>query len=391
MINLQTPLKNIPKINFRYRQTLERLGIRTIHDLLSHFPFRYDDYTETVSISNLQTGLVATIEGEIIESRQIRTWKKRMRIAECHIKDNTGYVRAVWFNQPFVANSLTKEKRVRISGKVSSDKNGMFFSNPSWENSTRQPTNTGRLVPVYPETEGLTSKWLRWQIQTFLRLAKNIPDPVPKKILQETHLPSLSAALQYIHFPKTEKEYLIAQKRFAFQEMLTVQITSAQIRNSWKKQSAEKIPFNPSFMENFTASLPFELTNAQKKSVAQIFKDLEKDQPMNRLLNGDVGSGKTLVAAMAALSCAKNNFQVALMAPTEVLARQHFESISKLFEKQKIPIALLTNSYKQINNFENSNFKIESKLNRNNLLDKIKSGDISIIIGTHAIIQKDIR
>lgn len=406
MINPHALIKNISGITPKYKKVLEKFGIQTIQDLLFHFPFRYDDYTKTTTISGLQNGLVATIEGEIIESRQIKTWKKRMRIAECYIKDRTGYVRAVWFNQPFVANSLTKGKYVRISGKVSSDKNGIFFSNPSWENSQRKPTNTGRLVPVYPETEGLTSKWLRWQIQNFLRLAKNIPDPIPEKILKEIHLPSLSKALQYIHFPETEEEYLIAQKRFAFQEMFFIQIASAQIRSSWKKQSAEKIPLNPKLMENFTASLPFELTNAQKKSVAQISKDLEKDQPMNRLLNGDVGSGKTLVAAIASLQVAESGHQTAIMAPTEVLAKQHFLTLSKIFKNQEINIALLTNSYKLVTSNQQpvtSNKEKKqltdyellitdyNKLSRNELLNKIKDGEIDIIIGTHAIIQKDIR
>ena len=417
MPTLETPIEKIPKINPKYRKALGKLGIANVRDLLFHFPFRYDDYSELLPISDLSAGETSTVEGEVAASRQIRTWKKKMRIAEVFIKDGSGFVRAVWFNQPFITNSLPKGKMVRLSGKVSLDKNGLFFSNPAWENATREPTNTAGLVPVYPETEGITSKWLRWQIQGLLRLAKKIEDPIPEKILEQLHLPSLSSALKYIHFPQNPQEYILAQKRFAFQEMLALQIASLKIRSTWKKESAAKIPFDEKSIQNFTKSLPFELTGAQKKAAMQIFQDLEKPQPMNRLLNGDVGSGKTLVAALSALSAINAGFQVSLMAPTEVLARQHFESISKSFSNQNTTIGLLTNSYKMINvchsehseesrknmddtsKFRDSSTPLRSAQNdkmvldikREELLNEIRAGKIDMIIGTHAIIQKDVR
>jgi len=392
MPTLETLIEKIPRINPKYRKALGKLGISNVRDMLFHFPFRYDDYSELLSISDLNAGETATVEGEVAASRQIRTWKKKMRIAEVFVKDGTGFVRAVWFNQPFIASSLPKGKMVRLSGKVSLDKNGPFFSSPAWENATREPTNTAGLVPVYPETEGVTSKWLRWQIQGLLRLAKKIKDPIPEKILDELHLPALSSALKYIHFPQSRQEYVLAQKRFAFQEMLALQIASLKIRSAWKKESAAKIPFDEKASGSFTDSLPFELTGAQKKAAAQIFQDLGKSMPMNRLLNGDVGSGKTLVAALSALSTIRAGFQVSLMAPTEVLARQHFESISKLFSSQNINIGLLTNSYQITNsNFKSiSNDKI-SKIKRGELLEFLNKGEIHLIIGTHAIIQKDVR
>jgi ATP-dependent DNA helicase RecG len=304
-----------------------------------------------------------------------------------------------------VSDSLTVGKGVRLAGKVLEDKNGFYFSNPVWELSSREPTNTGRLVPVYSETEGLTSKWIRWQMQNIFKMEWEIADPIPATILTELHLPPIKTALEYIHFPKTETQYLLAQKRFAFQNMLTVQLASLKVKANWEKETAVKIPFQEKNIQKFTASLPFTLTNAQRKASFEILKDLEKTRPMNRLLNGDVGSGKTIVAALASLQTAQAGFQTALMAPTEVLARQHYDNISKLFSAYNISIGLLTSTYQEASNLKFktclpvgkvSNFKLKAniqntKLKRAEMLAEIKEGHVDILIGTHALIQKDVR
>ncbi len=387
----KTKIEAIPRISEKYAEILKKLNIETVEDFLLHFPFRYEDYSERIGIENLVVGEAATVMGEVSKSKLIRTWKKKMTITECWISDETGSVRAVWFNQPYVSDSLTQGKGVRLSGKISQDKNGLYFSNPAWELSSREPTNTGRLVPIYSETEGLTSKWIRWQMQNIFKLKFEIPDPIPKDILQELHLPSIETALEYIHFPQNENQYLLAQKRFAFQNMLTIQLASLRVKMLWEKEAAEKIPFKEAQIKNFTASLSFTLTNAQRKAAFEILKDLEKSKPMNRLLNGDVGSGKTIVAALACLQTASAKFQTAIMVPTEVLAKQHYENLCKLFSPYDISIGLLTNAYKKTNG---STLKIEEKnskiKDREDLLSKIRAGKIDIIIGTHAIIQKDI-
>ncbi|MEI7621575.1 MAG: ATP-dependent DNA helicase RecG [Candidatus Moraniibacteriota bacterium] len=405
---LNTKIQALPRVSQKYAEILKKINVTTVGDLLFHFPFRYEDYSERVEIENLVAGQTATVMGQISESKLIRTWKKKMLITQCQICDDTGCVKALWFNQPYVSDSLVVGKGVRLSGKVSQDQNGFVFSNPAWELSSREPTNTGRLVPIYSETEGLTSKWLRWQIQTVFKLEWEIVDPIPQTILDELHLPTLKTALQYIHFPQTENQYLLAQKRFAFQNMLTVQLASLRAKLSWSKESAAPLVFNQKNIEQFKASLPFELTNAQRKASLEILQDLAKTKPTNRLLNGDVGSGKTIVAALAALQTAKAGFQVAIMAPTEVLARQHYLTFCQLFKNIDIKIALLTNAYKEINNFQfpisnfqiNSKFKIQnSKLDNTNkitlskdeLLAEIKEGRIDILIGTHALIQKAVR
>ncbi|NTV40739.1 MAG: ATP-dependent DNA helicase RecG [Candidatus Moranbacteria bacterium] len=391
-------IQSIPRISEKYAEILKKINVETVGDFLFHFPFRYEDYSERIEIDALVVGQTATIMGEISQSKLVRTWKKKMLITECHISDETGTVRAVWFNQPYVSDSLIVGKGVRLSGKVLEDKNGMYFSNPAWELSSREPTNTGRLVPIYSETEGLTSKWLRWQMQNIFKLKWEIQDPIPRDILEELHLPNIRTALEYIHFPQTENQYLLAQKRFAFQNMLTIQLASLRAKMNWEKEFSVKIPFQEKTIQQFTASLPFTLTNAQRKASFEILKDLEKPKPMNRLLNGDVGSGKTIVAALASLQTAEAGFQTAIMAPTEVLARQHFENISKLFADYDISIGLLTNAYQEASNlkFKNSNLKLKAKiqntkLKRAEMIAEIEEGRINILIGTHALIQKDVR
>ena len=388
---LQTKLEKIPRFSKKYVDALKKLNLETVEDFLLHFPFRYEDYSERVSIGDLVAGETATIMGEITDSKLVRTWKKKMMITECHISDETGTIKAVWFNQPYVSDSLTVGKGVRLSGKVSGDYKGLFMPSPAWELSSRTPTNTGRLVPIYPETEGLTSKWIRWQMQTLIKYADELVDPIPANILQGLHLPNLKEAVTYIHFPKTLGEFELAQKRFAFVQMYLIQLATQQVKISWEQQNAVSIHFDENFIKKFVVSLPFTLTNAQRKAAFQIIKDLEKPLPMNRLLNGDVGSGKTIVAAMACLSSINAGFQVSLMAPTEVLAKQHFESISKLLSPLKINVALLTNSY-QLTNIKNDGTEKKSKKTiKENLLSQLKSGEIKLVIGTHAIIQEDVR
>ncbi len=393
-----TKIGSIPRISEKYAEILKKINVFTVGDLLFHFPFRYEDYSERIEIDCLVVGQTATVMGEISKSKLIRTWKKKMLITECYVSDETGSVRAVWFNQPYVSDSLTVGKGVRLAGKVLEDKNGLYFSNPAWELSSREPTNTGRLVPIYPETEGLTSKWLRWQLQNIFKLNPEIPEPIPEDILHELHLPEIKTALEYIHFPKSENQYLLAQKRFAFQNMLTVQLASLQVKANWEKETCVKIPFVEKTIQTFTDGLPFSLTNAQRKASFEILQDLGKARPMNRLLNGDVGSGKTIVAALAALQTTEADFQTAIMAPTEVLARQHYDNISKLFSAYNISIGLLTSAYQEASNlkFQISNLKLKAnikntKLKRAEMLTEIKEGQIDILIGTHALIQKDVR
>jgi ATP-dependent DNA helicase RecG len=398
MIDLETPLKNLPRIGIKYAKKLEKMEIRTISDFIFHFPFRYDDYSEMIPISEISAGENFTIHGKIASLKNIRTWKRKMYITEALIEDDSGSIRAVWFNQPYLGENLSEGKEIRISGKISQKKDALlphidpkkkidsslYFSNPSWELASRIPTNTGRLVPVYPETQGLTSRWIRWQIQIFFKLKIPIPDPIPHSILKKLNLPEIEKAVKYIHFPENKNQYALARKRFAFEEMFLMQIKSAQVKLSWKKESSIKIKFDEKLIKTFVSGLPFQLTNAQRKASFEILKDLEKNRPMNRLLNGDVGSGKTIVAAIAALQTVRQGYQVAIMAPTEILAQQHYNKFCELFHDHDFKIGLVTSNSKKIY----SASKLPSKTDSSQA-DIIRSSDI--IIGTHSLIQKDIR
>lgn len=413
MLNIKTSLKNIPLIRAQYQKVLEKIGLKTVEDFLLYFPFRYDDFSKIVPLEEKYLNEIITVEGKIIKKKLNRIFRRRMTIAEITIQDKNNIpLKAIWFNQPYIYENLKEEDCIRLSGKLAL--NGKYFSmqNPAWEKSSRDTTNTGRLVPVYSETKGLTSKWIRWQMKMFLEKTK-IDDMIPTSVLQKFHLPNLKSALIQIHFPDSQEKLLHAQKRFAFQEMLLIQLKSLQTKSQWEANNSLQIKFNEKLIKKFVSALPFKLTDAQRKSSFEILKDLEKSRPMNRLLNGDVGSGKTIIAAISSLEVLDAGYQVALMAPTEVLARQHFEKFCELFKKYNFNISLLTNSYKLVchsklscpldtfgnskSSQKNKDTSLDSRLRgndnktRNELLSEIKSGRINLVIGTHALIQKDVK
>ena len=384
---MNTLLKNIPKITPKYVRILEKLGLFTVQDFLFYLPFRYDDFSQTVALSEEYLNSVVTVSAIVTKTKLNRIFRRKMTIAEVILEDeNQTLLKAAWFNQPFIIESMPIGTQVRLSGKL--ELKGKYFTltNPAWERATREKTNTGQLVPIYSETPGITSKWIRWQMKTFLEKSHNLEDYVPEELRKKLHLYSLISALRQIHFPENEEKLLIAQKTFAFREMFLMQLKTLQMKNIWEAQSAINLKFDEKLIKEFTQKLPFILTSAQRKASFEILRDLEKTAPMNRLLNGDVGAGKTVVAAIAALSALSQNYQVAILAPTEVLALQHFESFCKLFENYNFNIALFTSSYKLINSCH-SDIKKNTRLS---LLEAIKSGEVNLVIGTHAIIQKDV-
>lgn len=382
MTNFNSPIKYISGIGSKYAEKLLYLGIETIRDLIYYFPSRYDDFSATKKISDLKVNETATIEGKIKSIKNIRTWKKRMTITEASIEDSSGLMRIVWFNQSFILSNVKEGGTYRFSGKLISDAKGLHLSNPAYENAARTPTNTGRLVPVYAETRGITSKWLRWKISQLLKnYSSAIPEIVPTAILKRQKLMGAQEAIHELHFPENLEKVKLAQKKVAFEEMFLIQLNAIRTRRDWEQSKSIQVKFDEELIKKFVASLPFKLTTAQKKSSFQIIKDLEKKYPMNRLLEGDVGSGKTVVAAVAALETMMAGYQTAILAPTEVLARQHFETFGKVLKDFSQKIGLLTNS-------ESRTFW--KKNTKKNFLGKIKRGDIKILIGTHALIQKSV-
>ncbi|OGI25205.1 MAG: ATP-dependent DNA helicase RecG [Candidatus Moranbacteria bacterium RBG_13_45_13] len=382
MAALDTPIRNLSFIEKKYLKKLEQLGVKSVRDFLYFFPHRYDDFSKLSKIADLKPDQTATIEGKIIDIQNIRTWKRRMNITEALVQDKSGSARVVWFNQPYIVQNIKKDSLVRLSGKVNWDKKGLYFSSPAYEMAKRAPTNTGRIVPVYPETRGLTSRWLRWKISQLLKkYLEEIPEIIPNAILKRQNLVGAQVAIQELHFPSSFGKIKEAQKRMAFEEMFFIQLVSVRARKDWETSRATKINFDEKLVKDFVGSLPFKLTDAQRKSAFQILRDVEKPHPMNRLFEGDVGSGKTVVAAIAALEAMMAGYQTAIMAPTEVLARQHFETFGKVLKGFSQKVGLLTNS-------ESRTFW--KKNTRKNFLGKIRRGEIKILIGTHALIQESV-
>ena len=388
-MNLDSPIQNLKLIGPKYLKRLHRLGIKTVKDLIYHFPYRYEDFSKIVPIAEVSLGQVATVQGKIIDIKNMRTWRKKMNITEAIIEDKSGAIKAVWFNQPFLIRNLKKGDIVSFSGKTQYDGKMLYLSNPMYEKISIEDINletkhTGRLVPIYPETEGITSKYLRFIIKPLLSQVSQIKDYLPQEIKKSQNLLDLSEALVQIHFPDNQKMAEETRHRLAFDELFLIQLFALHQKNEWQKEKAIPIKFNQLLVKKFVESLPFKLTNAQRKSAWEILQDLEKTKPMNRLLEGDVGSGKTSVAAIAALEVAVAGFQVAFMAPTEILARQHFENAKKFLKN--IDIGLLTGSESKI--FLKSEI-IDCK--KKEIMEKIKKGGIKIIIGTHALIQKEVK
>lgn len=333
MSNLQTPLSQVSFIEKNYLKKLEKLGLETVRDFLYFFPARYDDFSLLKKIGDLKLNETATIEGKIKSIKNIQTWKKRMTITEASIEDSSGSMRIIWFNQSFILSNLKEGGTYRFSGKLVSDTKGLHISSPAYETASRVPTNTGRLVPVYSETYGVTSKWLRWKMSQLLKVyLKEIHEIVPNAILKRQKLISAEEAIKELHFPSSLEKVKEAQKKIAFEEMFLIQLNAIRTRRDWEQSKSIQVKFDEKLIKKFVASLPFKLTDAQKKSSFQILKDLEKKYPMNRLLEGDVGSGKTVVAAVAALEAMMAGYQTAILAPTEVLARQHFETFGKVLK-----------------------------------------------------------
>ena len=389
-MDLSTPVEKIPRIGPQYKKKLKKLGIKTVRNLLFHFPHRYEDFSTLTPISQLKVGETSCVQGKILEIKNTITWKRRMAITEAIVKDDSGAVKVIWFNQPYLVDTLKQGNLVCLAGKVALGKksySGIYLSSPAYEkislNEKKKLIHTGGLIPVYPETEGLSSRWLRYILRPLLaQFKKKIEDTLPELIKKEEKLLPLNQALWQIHFPDSKELSEKARKRFSFQELFLIQLNILREKMRLKKEKAISIPFNLKTIKSFVDSLPFKLTNAQRKSSWQILKDIEKPRPMNRLLEGDVGSGKTVVATIAALNTAKAGYQTAFMAPTEILANQHFKNLKEILKEFKLKIGILTRN----------NYRIcEKKLTKKKFLEKIKKSEIDIVIGTHALIQKDVR
>lgn len=392
-MDLFFPIQQVQGIGPVFQKKLGRLGVKTIRDILFHFPHRYEDFSNILPISKVKINEIVCIFGKILEIKTIRTYKKKMFLTQAVVEDKTGAMRVVWFRQPYLTKSLKKDDYICVTGKIASDSSGTYLSNPSYEKTDKNFSNlthTGRIIPVYPETEKLSSRWLRYVIKSLLlKFSTQIPEILPREILLKNKLMPIRQAIWQIHFPDSLNFAKKAQERFAFEELFLIQMSVLRARALLNKQKAPAIPMDIVLIKKFVKSLDFKLTNAQRKCAYQILKDLEKSFPMNRLLEGDVGSGKTIVALIAGLQTIKAKKQVAFMAPTEILAKQHFQETAKLLQGFNVNIGLLTGKEDKFISKKLANQVIE--ISRKKLLEKTSKNEINILIGTHTLIQDKVK
>ncbi len=387
MLELNTPIEEVPKIGAAYQKKLKKLGIKNVQDLLFNFPQRYDDFSNIIPINKVTVGHVVCVQGRIVAIENSRSFKKWMNITQVVIEDETGQITATWFNQPYLGTSLKEDDFICLAGKVSLNQEGLFLNSPAYERiseftENENLTHTGRIVPVYTETKGLTSRWLRYVIKPLLlQFLEVIPETLPQEIIDKHKFLPIKEALWQVHFPESFEAADAAKARFSFEELLTLQLSVLKEKAKLLQRMAPACPLDEKLMQTFTSGLPFTLTDSQKQCTYQILKDLEKTAPMSRLLEGDVGSGKTVVATMAALNTIKAGYQVAFMAPTEILAKQHAKGVAKLLEPFDIKIGLLTSKESWLNGKE---------VKKKELLQKLAAGEINLLLGTHALLGKGV-
>ena len=403
-MDLNSPLTNELRLNEYQKRALFNIGLKTVKDLLWHFPFRYEEFAASSSIADLTEGTNATISGKILDTKIGKTWRRKMNIAEAVLSDGTGEINLIWFHQPYMARMLKVEDTIAATGKIQKNKpshqsggegkKGFYIANPTYEKiNPDELKKTQGLIPIYPETRGISSRWLRFVIRKILKKVleeKKLKDPIPDFILERYHLPPLSNSLIYIHAPKNLKDAEAGRKRFAFEEVFAIQLSRLKQRMQYEKQPCFSIKPDETNLDKFIAGFSFDLTSAQKKAIDAILADFQKKSPMARLLEGDVGSGKTVVAAATALNAIKAGYQVTYMAPTEVLSRQHFKSFMEYFTPFGIKIGLITSS--ECLKFPSKAYPGKpTHISKSQLLKWVASGEIPVLIGTHSLIQKGVK
>lgn len=360
----------LPMVGNQYLKRLENLGIYTIEDLLYHIPSRYEDYRNILDLLKTKEGDTGTVKGTIESVKNIYTRRgKNFQIAQ--VKNKDGKIQILWFNQPFLIKSLIEGEKYSFSGKVDNFSGKLTMISPDFENieNLKSTVHTGKLVPIYHETYGVSSKWIRGKVNFTLKtFKKSLKDFIDKEDLQKLAVEDQLKAFIDIHTPKTESVIEPARKRLAFNEVLFHHLRSIYRKAEWSKlKESLKVDITENTEKEYLKLLPFNPTPSQSKAIKEVFTDLKKDVPMNRLLEGDVGSGKTAVAAAACFAAFINGYQSVIMAPTQILANQHYKTLQDIFSKVKIRISLVTG-----------------------LGVKKDLGKSDIFVGTHALIHKKV-
>ncbi len=371
------PIESLTGVGKQLAEKLARLNIATAGDLIHHYPRRYDDFSKIIPIRLMRPGNV-TFKGEVerVVGRYARA--RKLHLTEAIISDGTGTVKAIWFNQPYLAKTIPTGTPVLVSGELKFKNSDLAMQSPAIEavEEGKLTKNTARIVPVYPETEGLSSKQLRSIILPLLPLVATTEESLPEAIVESAKLMPLERALREIHFPVSQAQLAKARARLAFEELWYLILTSLVIKHEIKTESAPAIIFKVEAAKAFVDALDFEMTPHQKQSAWEIFQDMAREQPMNRLLEGDVGSGKTVVATMAATMAMASGHQAAIMVPTEVLARQHAAKIGPL---------LATLGYEAVTVLGK-----QPPAERTAALKRLEAGGPLLVIGTQALLGEKV-
>ncbi len=375
-MTLHSPLTDVKGVGPEVAKKLATLGLHTVADLINYYPRRYDDYSDIQPISKIKPGMV-TIKAKIVQAKGSYA-RRGLHVTEAVASDETGSVRLVWFNQPYRAAALKSGDDYYISGEFALRKTRLSIMNPSAELVSSFPVNTARIIPVYRETKGLKSGQIRKIIKELVPVIRHISETLPDWLMREQQLMTRAEAIEAIHFPADSSELDSSKLRLGFEEVFQLSLASLLNKYELMHDSAVSIPFDEVLAKEFVSHLPFTLTDAQRRVVWTIYQDMQQTQPMNRMVEGDVGSGKTVVATMAAIMAMKQDFQVALMAPTELLARQHVETIYELLA----PLGMSQNVSLLVGGLKASQKKLA--------YEGISRGAIKFVVGTHALIQEKV-
>ena len=373
-MNTTTSLEKIKGVGPKTVEQFAAAGLMTVGDLVRFLPRKHEDFTEVVKIADIHPGK-ATIKArcEKISTRPVR---RGLRLTTAVLADETGKLQAVWFNQPYRVSQLGGGEEFYFSGEFEFSYNRYQLTNPSAEKVSDMPVQTDRLLPIYPAIRGLKSQLVRKILAELKPLMTMLPETLPESVVRSEGLTSYGEALLGMHFPSEVADIKRARERLAFEELFEMLLAALLNKQENNALTGWKIPFDQPTIAKFVSELPFALTNAQRRAAWQILQDFESGVPMNRLLQGDVGSGKTVVAGLAARQAAQAGLQTAIMAPTEILASQHAETLAKLLTPFGVNVALFTGSVKGAA--------------RKELLEHLRDGTIDVIVGTHALIQKGV-
>lgn len=373
-MNLSTSLEKVKGVGEKTATQLAAAHLRTVGDIISFLPRAYEDYSHVTQIADITPGKV-TVKARC-EKVQTRPVRRGMKITTATLVDDSGKIQAVWFNQPYRAAQLASGAEYFFSGEFEFSYNRYQLTNPSAEKASDLPMTSDKIVPIYRAVAGLKTAVVRKILDELHPLITMLPETMPTSVVAHEKLLSYSEAISGMHFPQTHDEADKARERLAFEELFQLLLASQLNKQENAKLEGWHIPFNQPVVKEFVARLPFALTNAQRIAAWDILQDFEKAVPMNRLLQGDVGSGKTVVAGLAARQAAHEGFQTALMAPTEILANQHAETLNKLLSPFGVRVGLLTGS-------------VKGKV-RATLYEAIKTGEVDVVVGTHALIQSTV-